>query len=312
MKDNIIDNLERLVLIILNYKNYNLTIKCVHKILDTNPHIKIIVIDNYSQNNAYQKLFAEFAFYKNINVIQSPENGGYAKGNNIGIKYAIKKYKDIKYFGVMNPDVEIATNKTLELLVGILESYTQLSAVTAIQRYNDNYCGLIKSAWKLPKSFWDCMVFNSNLDYQILKKHQYRNKQIIENKKLIRVDVISGCFFVIRRKDFEDVNFFDETTFLYFEENILAEKLKKLNKDFAVLSTCEIYHNHKKKKYRCFTERMKESNIALESKMYYIKMYKKLNCFELAIIKKFSKLDALIGNIIIVFIFFISRKGKEI
>ena len=46
---------------------------------------------------------------------------------------------------------------------------------------------------------------------------------------LTKVEVVSGCFFMIRKDILELVGNFDNTTFLYYEENILACKLKSID-----------------------------------------------------------------------------------
>ena len=60
----------------------------------------------------------------------------------------------------------------------------------------------------------------------LLRKGEYNLKDF--EKPELKVEAVSGAFFVIKTKIFEKCNFFDENTFLFYEEDILASKIKKL------------------------------------------------------------------------------------
>ncbi len=42
----------------------------------------------------------------------------------------------------------------------------------------------------------------------------------------------------------QKVNFFDENTFLYYEENIIAKKLKQVGYKIMLHSDIFVFHNH--------------------------------------------------------------------
>ena len=74
-------------IVILNYNDYETTLKCLQPILDYKNIDYIIVVDNCSTNDSYDQL----AKHRNDRwiLLRSPSNGGYAKGNNIGINYLL-------------------------------------------------------------------------------------------------------------------------------------------------------------------------------------------------------------------------------
>ena len=53
---------------------------------------------------------------------------------------------------------------------------------------------------------------------------------------------VSGCFMLVKSKAFFEVNMFDDHTFLYGEESILAERLKTVNKFMYIFPKVEIIH----------------------------------------------------------------------
>jgi hypothetical protein len=85
--------------IIVNYNGSNDTIECVESLLDQFvPTHKIIIVDNYSPNNDYEILKEKFASSPSIVVLKSLKNGGFAYGNNFGIKYAMENSFKFYYF----------------------------------------------------------------------------------------------------------------------------------------------------------------------------------------------------------------------
>ena len=80
------------VFIILNYKTYKDTLVLVDSLLEQGlGNRRIIIIDNASPNESYEILNAKYGNNGSVDVIYSEENGGFSKGNNIGLRFA-KKY----------------------------------------------------------------------------------------------------------------------------------------------------------------------------------------------------------------------------
>ena len=100
------DNKKSIYTIILNYNNYDDTVNCINSFdAITAFDIKIILVDNASEKECVQKL-DKFVSEKNgITFIKNTENLGYAAGNNIGIKEAIRR--GAKYLAIVNNDVVV-------------------------------------------------------------------------------------------------------------------------------------------------------------------------------------------------------------
>jgi GT2 family glycosyltransferase len=100
-------------IILLNYKGVKDTIECVkslEKISYKNLHI--IIVDNHSQDGSYEKLKNSLDS-KHI-IIEAKANGGFAKGNNIGIDYALKMGCD--YILLLNNDTLVEKDFLTELV----------------------------------------------------------------------------------------------------------------------------------------------------------------------------------------------------
>jgi len=81
---------------------------------------KIYVIDNGSNDNSVNFLKSSFT---ELNIIELPENLGFAGGYNEGLKKI-----DSKYFIIVNSDIEVTPN-WISPLVKILENNSNISAV---------------------------------------------------------------------------------------------------------------------------------------------------------------------------------------
>lgn len=99
-----------------NYKNY-----------------KVIVSDNGSTNGVQNWIKKD---YKWVDLLENKKNLYYAGGNNVGIKYAIKKYNP-DYFFVLNDDMKIIQKDWLKNIVETSESDPKIGIVGINPIYPD-------------------------------------------------------------------------------------------------------------------------------------------------------------------------------
>lgn len=202
------------LIIILNYKTYQLTLNLIEQLKKLNyPSFDILVIDNNSSNES-GKILKEKADILNYTFIQNSKNTGYAAGNNIGLKYAIANKYD--YSLIANNDLKILDNNFLEVLVNVAENNSHIACVG-------------------PK----VIDINNNIVPPYINKPTKRSMTIgLRHEKKIRANYeetsgivyrIFGCCMLLNNKYMKLVNYMDERTFLYCEEEILAERLLKYN-----------------------------------------------------------------------------------
>jgi GT2 family glycosyltransferase len=277
----------QLVLIILNYFNFNLTIKTVKDLIDKGIKHPIIVVDNLSPNESYTELKRAFIDNSLVNIVRSDKNGGYSYGNNFGVKYAESKYPFLKYVCIMNPDISLESSNILISLTKLLEQNNGVALATGVQIID----GKQKYGWDLP-TYKDLLINNIPIVGKL--RINKRDKEFLEyhlkgESDILNPDVISGCFFLIKLKVLKDINYFDENVFLYFEENILSHKLKEKNLKCAVSLKDVFYHNHEHKSKKIKTIR-RDFTVFLDSQKYYCeKILNKKSTFVLWIIGQINK-----------------------
>lgn len=277
-------NYDELVIVVLNYCNYIMTIECVDKLLANNFKYKIVIVDNNSSNNSFEVLTEKYDNSELVKVIKNNENLGYAAGNNIGINYAYKHYKN-DYICIMNPDILIEDKNIFVDLLRKLKKY-QLKGITALQISNNNF-DYSTLGWKCP-TIKDILVLNSNLISKLRSPLKYKSLKMINVADAIaEVDVMPGCFFILEYNALREIGFFDEGTFLYYEENILSYKAIQKNHKYGISLNNYYIHNHLQKEESLISikSKFKDRKILLNSQRYYVKNILKSNTISYTIYK---------------------------
>ena len=255
-------------MIILNYNDYETTNDYLNKIKNYKSLNKIIVVDNDSNDNSYDKL-KKFKHDK-VEVIKTDSNNGYAYGNNYGIKYLNEKY-DVDYIIISNPDITV-TDKTIERLKNDLDNNSDIALVApVINQLEEKIRG-----WRLP-TIKDEILSNINWYHKKVEQNlRYTPEKYTGN--LTRVEVVSGCFFMVRKDILDLIGNFDEGTFLYYEENIMGQKLKTIEKKTFIDNEAEVTHNLSVSVDKSYNS-INKYKILKRSQKYYCKYYLKSKIF---------------------------------
>lgn len=232
----------------------------------------VIIVDNDSPDGSYKALKKHFENFENVFVIRNKKNEGYAKGNNFGIKYIETNFAECKYVAVANPDVELLENTDLARILNKLDNEPKLAAITPIQLLNGNFDPRT-IAWKIPKGI-DDIFLNFALTSFIFNRTSYKKFQIQSNM-LSYVEVLPGSFFIIKLDVFRKIGYFDENTFLYCEERILAKRLMASGYKQAVDFEIFFLHNHQHKSNSTISQKVRHSSYLLASRVYYNITYNK-------------------------------------
>ena len=92
--------------VILHYRAIEMTRTCVERIKALEGKSHIVIVDNASPNGTGRILEKEYEKEKMITVLLNQENGGFARGHNLGICWVCSHLK-ADFVVVLNNDVEI-------------------------------------------------------------------------------------------------------------------------------------------------------------------------------------------------------------
>ncbi len=271
--------MERIGIVVLNYNSYSDSIRIVEdlKLQVGFDCFEIVIVDNNSPNCSYSILKNRFSFEKNIHVISSGYNLGYAKGNNYGLMY-LEKY-DCKYIAIINNDVYFLCNHVFESLI---ESYNVLDNVGIISpRQLDKYgLAVLENIYlsnRIP-SFWEDIMMFSYFTRKVLSL-QYKKKNIDLDASYIKSEIIPGSFMFTSFSFFKEINYFDTITFLFGEERCIAEKVIKKQKTNYILGNLQYIHYHSKT-IKKEVDELKQYKYLYDSIIEYTKKYRVFGRFK--------------------------------
>ena len=257
------------VIVILNYNDFSTCQRLLEKIKDYAIFDKIVIVDNCSTDDSVA-LLKKYKSQK-VDLIVSPNNGGYASGNNFGIRYSIEKYNP-KIIFVANPDVLFEENVAYQMAKTLSANNEYgIVAPLVIQGYN---------VWKQP-GFWGTLESLLLIIFNLDKK---RIKDKLAKETLPQeVGVVEGSFFAISKEAYMKTDGFDERTFLYFEENILGMKLKQSSLKTVVLPQLYYEHLHSNSIRKEYKSKARAFHNFYPSVKMYLQEYAKVNRFQLLI-----------------------------
>lgn len=265
-----------LAVIILNYNDCDTTISLVNSIEKFQSIDKIVIVDNKSTDNSYEKL--EKLRCDKVDVIKTNINRGYSSGNNYGIRYAINKYH-ITNILISNPDV-VFEEKNITAMLNCLNSRDDIAMVG---------CTMVRPKFEKNSPGWHLPTYKSEvLTSLVVANHLFEDKLIRYEKgyfdqEISYVDIVQGCFFMIKTKCFEDVGLFDEDIFLFCEEQILGYKLKKKGYKAVILNSYSFIHNEGGSISKNVNNKINKYMLHQKSKRLFLQKYLKVSKFKLVI-----------------------------
>lgn len=270
-------------MVIVNYNDYETTKRLLDNVKDYKVLKEIVVVDNKSTDNSLEEL--RKLKNKKITIIDSGENKGYSYALNVGCKYLIDKYKSLNIV-ISNSDIIIESELDIKDLNSYISTKNVIVGPTIIQGNDLNRGFKIPTPWQDIKQnivFFGKRVLAKELSYPDNYYH----------KDISKVDTVSGCFFMISSKHLEDMGYFDENVFLYYEENIMGIKTKKLGKNIIVCNNVDVIHDHSVSIDKSL-KRIKKYDILKTSQEYFEKTYNGANKIELFFLKVFRYLTRIL------------------
>jgi len=216
-------------IIILNYQSHNDTKRMVEALQSQSvSNMQILIVDNNSPNNSYEKLKTLEALYKNLKVLKTKSNLGYAKGNNFGLAFLEEHIKP-DYVAILNNDI-ILPNDCFEKLI---LNYTRLEnpAILAPKQLNDRNEELLP--YKI-NSFFDDFLYLFMLFRPFHGRNALRYKDNT-GLRAMRVPMIAGSFMFSAFDTFKSLGYFYPNTFLFAEERFIAVKVKEMKLNNYIL-----------------------------------------------------------------------------
>jgi len=283
----------KIALVVLNWNRSDLTISFLHNILEVEDTDKLltILVDNGSEASEKQKLLesvksiGKFTVLgeKDINTDYSRDDGiknilllldqnyGYARGNNFGLKLALEL--GCKYAVISNNDVMLEVPVVDQLLQCIKMSGNAAVIGPKILGIHNEQQGPYERLTLYHYFFYPVFF---PLSWPVDKiRRMVMHSDDLEAKGCGRIKYpyrVMGSLMLVDLEVMEEVGWFDESTFLYAEEPILAEKL--LRHGYRMAYTDSVYVRHMHGSSTGKLARKQSVSIALKSELYYLRNYR--------------------------------------
>lgn len=260
----------RIGVVVLNYENAEDTAACLESLRELrHPDTDVVVVDNGSSAACVKAVERAVRATPRARLVRSEWNRGYAAGNNIGIRAALDA--GAEYVLVLNNDTLVPPG-FLDPLVAALEK--DPSAVIAMPH-------LLDEAGR------DTTPLRSR---PTLRGYYYRRFGLIpfvlgrmgrpvmvepsappRPHPPVEVEVAVGACMLLRASFLREIGLLDEGTFLYEEEFILSEQVRRAGRRTLLVGDSHVTHlggrSTRKMRVRRSVEMWKSQN-------YYLRAYR--------------------------------------
>ena len=213
--------------IIVNWNGKKFLGDCISSIFgQTYSNYEAILVDNGSTDGSSD--FARTTFPR-LKIIALDQNYGFAKGNNIGMKEAMKD-ESLTYILLLNVDTRLDP-RFIEELVAVAESNDQIGACQP-RMLNMMDTSLIDAAG---------ITLDKSGNAIQLGYHEKDGEQFKQAKEVFGVNAGAALY---RRSMLDKIGLFDEDFFIYFEDVDLAIRARLDGWKSVYVPGAVVYHNH--------------------------------------------------------------------
>ncbi len=179
---------------------------------------EVFVVDNASVDGSCEMVASEFP---QVRLIESAENLGFSKGNNLAIRKS-----QAEYVLLLNPDT-IIREDTLQQVADFMDTHEDAGAL-GVKMYDGQgeFLPESKRGFPSPKVAFFKM---SGLARLFPKSKIFGTYHLgyLDEDEIHEVDVLSGAFMLLRKSVLDQVGLLDEDYFMYGEDIDLSYRINQ-------------------------------------------------------------------------------------
>jgi N-acetylglucosaminyl-diphospho-decaprenol L-rhamnosyltransferase len=224
-----------LTVIIVSYNTRDLTLKCLETLYATAADVamRVVVLDNASADGSADAVAAHFP---QAELIRNPDNIGFARANNL-----VAESITSEWMLLLNPDTEVHEGAIANLLA-FSKAHPEAGITGGRTVFPDGSLN-IASCWRrvTPWSLFCSTFFLS----AIFPKSEFFNPEAMGGWKrdtVRKVDIVVGCFLMIRTALWKELGGFDARYFMYGEEADLCLRAARKGYTPMITPDAQIMH----------------------------------------------------------------------
>lgn len=195
-------------IIMVNYNTKQLLADCLATVFKKTKDVafEVIVVDNASTDGSEDYIKE---LYPNVKWINSGNNIGFGRANNLGVKYATGKY-----LFLLNSDT-LLLNNAIRLFFDYAETHQQ-EKIGALGSW-------LLDKNKMPNNSFGFFPCAKNEICYLWGKYKLPTEKDTATEK--NVDYITGADLFIEKRLFDEMDGFDKNIFMYYEETDLQYRM---------------------------------------------------------------------------------------
>lgn len=246
--------------LILHYQTIDDTIQCVTSILKNIDYknYNIVIVDNGSMNDSGKELSEKYKNLENVDIIISEKNLGFAKGNNLGLRYLKNNYNP-DFVIMLNNDTLIKQSNFIEIIKNTYEKEKfhvlgpKIISLKDKRNQNPMY-NILEEEREIKKiilQYKIVLVLNyMKIDNFLRIFPHKKNNDIKRNSKNY---MLNGSCLIFSKDYLNNYDGLYDKTFLYAEEDILYYICKRDKLKMLYSPDLEIYHKEDSSTNSLFT-----------------------------------------------------------
>lgn len=230
-------------IIIVNYRTADLAIGCLRALSAQADDLgggRVVVVDNDSRDGSVEKLRTAIeheGWSDWADVMPLDRNGGFAYGNNAGIRAALASPTNVDYMMLLNPDT-VVREGAIKALVEFMDGHPRAGIAGSLLENASG--GLECSAHRIHNPLSE-LEAGARLGMLTRLLHSY----VVwghPGTEAHQCDWVSGASLIIRREVVERMGLMDDGYFLYFEEADFCWRAKQAGWEVWYVPQSKVMH----------------------------------------------------------------------
>ena len=221
-------------IIIVNWNTCQITCACLESIYQQAPGLayEVIVVDNASEDESVREIEKR---YPEVVLIKNRENRGFAGANNQGLERAKSEYVLL-----LNSDTLVLAD-AIEKTVAFMKGHPDVG-VCGCRVLNPDKT--MQATCFMYPSLLNMLISVSYMNKLFPRSRVFGREQMTgwERDDVRDVEVVTGCFMLVRTELIRQVGPMDDTFFMYGEETDWCYRFRQAGWRIAFTPAAEIIH----------------------------------------------------------------------
>lgn len=224
-----------LTIIIVSYNTRGLTLKCLETLFAATHEARahVVVYDNASTDGSAEAVAEAFP---QVELIASPDNHGFARANNI-----VAEAARTEWLLLLNPDTEVHEG-AIDALLTFARARPGAGITGGRTVFPDGALNIASCWMRITPWSAFCMATGLTAAFRGSALFNPEGMGAWQRDSVRDVDIVVGCFLMIRRDLWDELGGFDLKYFMYGEEADLCLRAARLGYQPAITPEAQIMH----------------------------------------------------------------------